>query len=227
MKKIGICAVTAPGAMMCYRSIIEEIALKDDLLSNPEIILLQPDLMILKQAWMSRSIDALLKLLEHQFIKLESYGVDFIIIPCNTAHYVVDLARKKIKTPVYSILDVTSQFIKDKNYKNVLFLGTNWTLEGKLYNKHAQIYGYQITYPSPTDITQINNYIEHELIYFKNIEKVTSELLKIISKYTENCDSIALACTELPLAINDQNSPLPVIDTTKLLAIYAANKSIV
>ncbi|WP_150466647.1 aspartate/glutamate racemase family protein [Francisella sp. SYW-9] len=225
MKRIGICAITAPGAIMCYQAIIEHVN-SSELLDNPEIVIFQANLTPFKKAWINQNTDLLTDLLIQDLRKLESNNVDHIVIPSNTMHYVIDNVKESISTPIYSILDVTSEFIIKNNYENVLFLGTKWTLEGGLYDKLAKSYGYRITYPSSEDINIINKFIENELVYFDNLEEVENKLLMIVEKYKDSCDAIALACTELPLVIKEENSPLPIIDTTKLLGAYMADKTI-
>ena len=77
------------------------------------------------------------------------------------------------------------------------------------------------------DREEINRIIFDELVYGVFKPEAVERFQKVIGKMKdEGCDAVALCCTEIPLIMNDENSPLPTLDSTRLLARAALRRAI-
>jgi len=130
---------------------------------------------------------------------LENAGSDFIIIACNSVHVFVDLVRKSIKIPVFSVLEETEKFLKRKKIKRTAIIGSSFTINNKLFEFD------DIGLVKPDKKTQ----------------KQISLILDRLAKSEKNC---LLACSETQLLNFDEfNSKVNFIDTMQILADKAVN----
>lgn len=148
---------------------------------------------------------------------LEKAGADFGILPCNTLHKYINEIRDSVKFPFLSILEETVITLKLKKTKTVGILATESTIQSKIYENILKDNEINILYPSQTEQKIINNIIIELLNGEKN--NLQTQNIEIIcnSLYTQGADNILLACTDLQLAIEFVNSPIPIIDTTDIL----------
>jgi len=156
--------------------------------------------------------------------KLERSGADFIVIPCNTVHIFIEDIRKSINVPVLSIIEETVSKIKKQNLKKVGLLATTSTIQNKLYQSPLEKDGVEVIIPKETDQQQISTIIPR-ILAGQKLEEDKENLLKIIKYIKINgTEAVVLACTDLPLLIKQEDSPLPILDTVDILANNSFSK---
>lgn len=224
MDSIGIIGITAEGASICYKTIVNESSKKLGQFTNPEIILLQPNFNEILQAQKSGDWDKVAEIIINAGKKLITLGVGKIVIPANSIHFAIDKIKKELNVQVVNVLEVVKDICLEKDFKKALVLGVGITMTGNLYKEilFKNSIGYEL--PSDEDIKILDEIIYSELVLGKTSENSTKKILEIISKGKQRgCDVAVLACTELPMVINEKNSPIPIIDTTREIAISAIN----
>jgi aspartate racemase len=129
--------------------------------------------------------------------------------------------------PWLHIAEVVADDAVERGYRRLGLLGTRWLVESDVYPQKLDERG--ITWQRPTDEerSETNRIIMDELVYgvFRP-ESVTYYQLVIRRMKDEGCDGVVLGCTEIPLIIGNKNSPLPVLDSTRLLAWAALKRSV-
>lgn len=226
-KHIGIVAVSFEGAALCYRVILQEAINVMGCFDHPEVSLHNHSLQhymdfIEKNEW-----DGVASLMISSTDKLAAAGADFAVCPDNTVHRVFEKVVRKSPIPMLSIVDVVSEECRAKGYRKVGVLGTKYTMQGPMYRDALSKRGIEMEVPSLKDQRRVNEIIFSELVPEGIANKAIEELLGIIEKLKKlECDAVILGCTELPLVINSENSVLPVVDSTRLLAHRALERSL-
>ncbi len=217
VKTIGLCALSAPGAAICYQRIISQSYKKLAESNFPNIVMYHPNTAALMSEVQAGRWDAVADIILSVISKLEQVGADLVAIPVNTVHFAIDRVVQLAQVPVINMLKIVAGYAKQQHYKKVLILGTRQTTSG-LYHAILAEHGIAEVLPSQEDCEAIHNIIFDYLIPMDKLEHAEKELLALIEKYRSSCDAIALACTELPMVLNNINCKHPVIDTTRLLA---------
>ena len=225
-KHIGIVAISAEGAALCYRTICVEGEELFGQHNHPEVTmhtipLAQYMAPIYRGDW-----DATAPMMLRAAKKLASIGADFLICPDNTAHQTIDLIIDKSPLPWLHIADEVAREAKARGYRSVGVLGTRYLMEGPVYPPRLAAAGLGHEIPEPEDRERINQIIFEELVYGR-FEHPARELFRgVIAKLkARGCDAVALACTEIPLLISGKDSPLPTLDSTRLLARAALREA--
>lgn len=158
---------------------------------------------------------------------LEKIGVDFIIIPCNSAHYFLQEVRKSIETEIVDMVEVVADYIHKKfpTIKKAGLLGGEVILGSDIYERSLCKYGITIIKPSEDK----NNLVRSCIDMIKHNSITTSVKLEFVnlinSLIDEGSEIIILGCTEFPILFRNFAFKVPFIDTTKVLARYAAKKA--
>ncbi len=226
-KHIGIVGCSAEGAALCYRTICLE---GEDLMGehlHPEVSMHTHPLGDYTPFIKTGNQQGVADLMLSSADKLQRCGADFLICPDNTIHEAFDIVRSGSALPWLHIAEVAEEEAFNLGYKRLGITGTRYLMEGPVYPDALQEKDIDYLIPGPAEREEINSIIFDELV--KNILNPNSIdfFLKIIEKFkAEDCDAIVLGCTEIPLIINDHNSPLPVLDSTRLLARAALKEAI-
>jgi len=156
--------------------------------------------------------------------KLKHAGANFLICPDNTIHQAMNMVEPRSPLPWLNIADVVADDAVERGYRHLGLLGTRWLVESDVYPQKLAVHGIAWMRPNDEERREIDRIIMDELVYgvFRP-ESVTYLQLVIRRMKDEGCDAVVLGCTEIPLIISNQNSPLPVLDSTRLLA-WAALK---
>lgn len=162
-------------------------------------------------------------ILMDEILRLDACGVDCILICNNTLHKAFDDIKHHLytETPIFHIVDCAGEYVATKKIKNILLLGTKFTMEDGFYQKRLANYGLHITTPSETERTEIQRIIQEELSKEIFNEKSKKWLQKMISQYA--CDGVIVACTELPLLIKQEDFQVPILNTLELHCEKAVN----
>jgi aspartate racemase len=159
--------------------------------------------------------------------RLADAGCDFFVCPDNTAHMVLELPGEPLPLPGLHIAEIVAERAKTDGYTRVGLLGTKWTMEGPVYPAAFARYGIALRTPAPPDRALVDDVIFRELCQGRLVEASRAEYVRIIEGMKqEGCDAVALSCTEIPLLITPEVSPLPTLDSTRLLARAAVEAAL-
>jgi aspartate racemase len=229
MKHIGIVACSAEGAALCYRTICLEAQNVMGRHSHPEVTMhthsLAHYLNVLegKGGW-SGVADLMLDSSE----KLARAGANFLISPDNTIHQCFDLVAARSPLPWLHIAQVVGLEAKTCHFRKVGVLGTGYLMDGPVYP--VELAKLDIAWETPDDIdkSEVNRIIFEELTVGVVSDQSRGYIQDVISVLKRRgCDAIILGCTELPLLIEQQDSVLPLLDSTRLLARRAIRQAFV
>ncbi|MCE3605201.1 amino acid racemase [Massilia sp. P8910] len=216
---IGIVACSAEGAALCYRSICHEGARLLGPYEHPELSMHSHSL----AAYM-RCIDlddwhGVGELMLASAHKLASAGADFLICPDNTIHQALALVRSRSPLPWLHIADVAAAEALARGYQRIGLTGTRWMLDSEVYPERFAAHGLATVRPGLAARIEINRIIMDELVSGECKPSAVAYFQKTIARMKDGgCDAVLLGCTEIPLLMNNGNSPLPTLDTTRLLA---------
>jgi aspartate racemase len=217
---IGIAACSAEGAALCYRTICTEGAqLMGAQHAHPEVSMHTPSLAdymnrIYEGDWQGVG-DLMLASAE----KLAKMGADFLICPDNTIHQALPYVVPRSPRPWLHIADAVMATAKARGFSRVGLTGTKWLVEGPVYPK-------ELVRPAAVEREEINRIIMEELVCGVFRPAAVRYFQEIMDKMKRaGCEAVVLGCTEIPLIMNDANSPLPTLDSTRLLARAALRRA--
>ena len=139
--------------------------------------------------------------------------------PDNTAHIPLELPGDPLPLPGLHIAEVVAQRAEAEGYTQVGLLGTRWTMEGPVYPAAFARRGIGLRTPAPPDRLLVDEVIFGELTQGRRLDPSRGQYVRIIDALKRaGCDAVALSCTEIPLLVTPEISPLPTLDSTRLLA---------
>jgi aspartate racemase len=145
--------------------------------------------------------------------------LDFLICPDNTIHNAFNLVEPKSPRPWLHIARVVAEEAARRGFKKVGILGTRWLVASSVYPEQLSARGIEAIRPSDAEREEISRIIMDELVVGDFRPQSISYFQTTIENFSKKgCDAVALGCTEIPLIINDSNSVLPTLDSTRLLA---------
>jgi len=224
---IGIVCCSAEGAALCYRTICEKGAQVLGAHAHPEITMHTHSLAAYVECLDRRDMEGVAELMLDSARKLERAGADFLICPDNTIHQAMPIVELRSPLPWLHIAEVVANEAVERRYRRLGLLGTRWLVGSEVYPQKLAERGIEFMRPSDDERLEINRIIMDELVYgvFRP-ESVTYFQLVIRRMKDEGCDAAVLGCTEIPLIIGNRNSPLPVLDSTRLLAWAALRRAV-
>jgi aspartate racemase len=226
LKHIGIVAVSAEGAALCYRMICLEGAASLGPYDHPEITLHGFSLSSYQRLIDDDRWDAVGEMLIESAARLVRSGAQLLICPDNTVHQGLDLVRERSPAPWIHIAEEVSAEAQRRNFKRLAILGTRFLMEGSVYPFKLAPAGIDYRVPNFEQRTRINQIIYDELVYGRFLPESRAYFQSVIRDLRNNgCDAVALACTEIPLLISPADSPLPILDSTRILARAALRKA--
>lgn len=149
--------------------------------------------------------------------RLEKAGADFVIMASNTAHKVADVVQRSIHVPLLHIADVAAEEIRQSRISTVGLLGTRFVMEQDFYKERLRARGIEVVVPDPGQRYYVHNVIYNELCAGKLISESREELRTIILDLQRaGAEGVVLACTELPLLVHAEHTPVRLFDTMAL-----------
>jgi aspartate racemase len=216
---IGILAHSADGAGLCYLEVVRESARHLGEHVHPEITLSILPMGPALDAYKRNDLRAVNSHLRRTAERLAAAGCDFFVCPDNTAHIALDAAREPFPLPGLHIADIVAARAHADGHTRVALLGTRLTMEGPAYPAAFRRHGLELVVPSAAERNEIDRVIFDELCQGVVTEAAREYYVRVIgSLKAQGCDSVALSCTEIPLLITPYASPLPTLDSTRLLA---------
>jgi aspartate racemase len=224
---IGIVGCSAEGAALCYRTVCAKGAQLLGPHAHPEITMHTHSLAAYIECIESSDWQGVADLMLDSAARLKNAGADFLICPDNTIHQAMDLVQPRSPLPWLHIAEVVADEAVNHGYERLGLLGTRWLVESDVYPQKLAARAIAALRPTDDERTEINRIIMDELVYgvFRP-ESVTYYQLVIRRLKDEGCDAVVLGCTEIPLIISNKNSPLPALDSTRLLAWAALKRAV-
>lgn len=224
---IGIVACSSEGAALCYRTICAESATVLGPHAHPEISLNSLSLADYVKALNADDMQCVADLMLTSANKLAAAGADFLVCPDNTIHQAFSLVQERTPLPWLHIAEVVTNEAAGRGYKKVGLTGTSWLVSSEVYPEKLRNQGIQCVRPNDAERDEIGRLIMDELVYGVFKAETVARFQEVIqSLKATGCEAVILGCTEIPLIINDRNSPLPTLDSTRLLARAALQKAI-
>ena len=219
MKHIGILSHSFEGATLCYRTMCLEGVARLGPHQHPEITLTGVAMHHMMEAWDRDDRPVLRAMFAYDIGKLAAAGADFFACPDNTAHIALESDGEPFPIPGLHIGEVVADQTRRDGRKKVAILGTNYTMTGPVYPGALGRRGIEWEIPDEDDRMLIHRIIFDELCLGTFTDEARDAYCRIIGKLAERgCDSVALVCTEIPLLVTEEVSPLPILDSTRLLA---------
>ncbi|HEX8257830.1 MAG TPA: amino acid racemase [Allosphingosinicella sp.] len=227
MKHIGILAHSAEGATLCYRTAWMEGVRRLGPHHHPEITLTGVAMHHAMPAWESGDLASLRALFMADAAKLAAAGADFFILPDNTAHIALEAPGEPFPIPCLHIGETVADQAVREGRRRIAILGTNWTMEGPVYPAAFARRGLAWEVPEPEDRALIHRIIFDELCLGVFTNASRAAFVAVIDRMAQRgCDAAALVCTEIPLLVTPEASPLPTLDSTRLLAAAAVEVAV-
>lgn len=221
---IGIVAGTAEGAALCYRRICQEAGIRPGSHVHPEVTMHTFPLHLYLHAIQQKDWRTVAALMSQSAEKLALAGADFIICPNNTLHQAFDRIDSPI--PWLHIVDVVATETARRGFRRVGLLGTRVVMEGFLYPRQLGQLCIDHAIPDEHDRARLQDVILNELVAGEIRKESRAYVSSVIERlYERGCDAVILACTELPLVVVAEESVLPLLDSTRLLAEAALRKA--
>ncbi|HEY2628592.1 MAG TPA: amino acid racemase [Usitatibacter sp.] len=223
---IGIVACSAEGAALCYRTICVEGAAIYGPHDHPEVSMHTHALAEYVAPLDAGDMEGVAALMLSSAGKLAKAGADFLICPDNTIHQAMPQVLARSPLPWLHIAEVVAAEAKRRGFTRLGLTGTRWLVASDVYPAKLSAQGIECVRPTAAERTEIDRIIMAELVYGVFKPEAIAFLQKTIARMKdEGCNAVILGCTELPLIVNDGNSPLPTLDSTRLLARAALLKS--
>ncbi len=224
---IGIVACSAEGAALCYRTICVEGAQLLGPHAHPEVTMHTHSLAAYMERIYRGDWQGVGEMMLASASKLAEAGADFLICPDNTIHQALPQIEARSPRPWLHIAEVVAAQAAERGFRRLGLLGTRWLIESEIYPQKLAARGLEHVRPSAAEREEVNRVIMDELVcsIFK-AEAVAYHQQVIGRMKAEGCDAVVLGCTELPLIMNDSNSPLPTLDSTRLLARAALRRAV-
>ncbi|MBV9332071.1 MAG: amino acid racemase [Alphaproteobacteria bacterium] len=219
MKHIGILAHSAEGAGLCFLTAVHEGEARLGPHDHPEITLCIAPLARSMAHWEKNDAPAVRAILAETAQRLAAAGADFFACPDNTAHIALECEGPPLALPGLHIAEVAAGNAPARGFDRVGLLGTRWTMEGPAYAGAFARAGLTYRVPPPGEREEMHSIIFDELVRGIFATQSRGRVVAMIEGLRRRgCDAVALSCTEIPLLVNEEESPLPVIDSTRLLA---------
>jgi aspartate racemase len=159
--------------------------------------------------------------------KLAAAGADFLVCPDNTIHQAFSLVEHVSPLPWLHIAEVVASEAATRGYRKLGLTGTQWLVASDVYPARLKAKGIECIRPSDAERDEIGHLIMEELVYGVLQPATVLRFQQVIQGLKDQgCDAVILGCTEIPLIIDDNNSPLPTLDSTRLLARAALLKAV-
>jgi aspartate racemase len=226
-KHIGIVACSAEGAALCYRTLCGEAPALMGPYMHPEVSMHTHCLAEYMEFIYRDDWQGVAHLMLSSANKLANSGADFLICPDNTIHRAFDRVAPHSPLPWLHIVDEAAAAARQRSFRKLAITGTKYTMEGPVYPEKLSANGIEHLIPNAAERERIDAIIMDELVNGIFTGESCTYFQQVIGRLShEGCDAVVLGCTEIPLLIDDRSSPLPTLDSTRLLARAALRKAL-
>ena len=224
---IGIVACSAEGAALCYRTLCTEASRLLGRYAHPEVSLhghsfADYDACITRDDWAGVA-----ELMLDSARKLAATGARLLICPDNTIHQAFGFLESRSPLPWLHIAEVVAAEAVKRGFRKLGLTGTRWLVASEVYPEKLAARGLAWVRPNDADRLECSRIIMEELVNGRFLPEGVRTFQAVIGRLKDaGCDAVVLGCTEIPLIISDANSPLPTLDSTRLLARAAIRRAI-
>jgi len=224
---IGIVACSAEGAALCYRTICTEGPALLGGHAHPEVSMHTPSLADYTACLERGDMEGVGNLMLASANKLAKIGADFLICPDNTIHQAFPYVARRSPLTWLHIAEVVAAEAERRGFTRLGITGTRWLTESEVYPEKLGALGLAYLRPTAEERAEIDRIIMEELVYGVFKPEAVSYFQNVLERLQgEGCDAVILGCTEIPLVINDENAPLPTLDSTRLIARAALRRAV-
>lgn len=218
MKIIGIVGgVSSESSTEYYRLINQEVRLRLGAAHSAELVMYSLDFQPIAQLQLQQRWRELADVLISAITRMERAGAEFVILASNTLHVVSDLIQRSIQIPLLHIADAAAEEIRKDRISTVGLLGTRAVMEQDFYRENFRAHGISSLVPGEEQREFVHKLIYDELCLGKLIPESREKLRTIILELQRaGAEAVVLACTELPLLIRSEDSPVKLFDTMTL-----------
>lgn len=219
MEHAGILAHSVEGAALCLRAFAAEGTRELGPHAHPDVTLDCIALAESMSAWDAGDYPAIRMVLARSAARLAAAGASFFACPDNSAHLALEQPGELLPLPgVHIAAEVAGRAAREQR-RRVGILGTRFTMEGWIYPRALASQGIEHRVPAEGDRAVVDRIIFDELVNGVFSDDSRREYVRVIERLErDGCDAVALVCTEIPLLVGPDTSPLPVLDSTRLLA---------
>ena len=223
---IGIVACSAEGAALCYKTICVEGARFLGPHAHPEVSLHTHSLADYVECLDRGDRKGVAALMLSSAHKLARAGADFLICPDNTIHQAMPDVLPHSPLPWLHIAEVVAEEAVTRGFKRLGITGTRWLVDSEVYPEKLAARGLGYLRPTDAERDETDRIIMDELVRSIFTPQAVVAYQRVMGRMkAEGCDAVVLGCTEIPLIMNDGNSPLPTLDSTRLLARAALTRA--
>jgi aspartate racemase len=224
---IGIVACSAAGASLCYRTVCEEGAQLLGPHAHPEVSMHTPSLARYVARIDAGDWEGVAELMLASAAKLAAIGADFLICPDNTIHQALPQVLARSPLPWLHIAEVVADHAQQRDLRKLGLLGTRWLVDSSVYPQALEARAIAWLRPGDAERDEMNRIIMDELVCGVFKPASVAVFQRTIERMKgEGCDAVILGCTEIPLVVDDANSALPTLDSTRLLARAALQRAV-
>ena len=224
---IGIVAGSAEGAALCYRTVCAEGARFFGEHGHPEVSMHTYSLAQYMVPTERDDWPGVGELMLASANKLAAIGADFFICPDNTLHQALPWIESRSPRPWLHIAGAVADEAAARGFRRVGLTGTRWLVQSDVYPTQLESRGIEYVRPTADEREAINRIIFGELVKGNFRPEAIATFQKTMERMKgEGCDAVVLGCTEIPLLMDDSNSPLPTLDSTRLLAKAAVRLAV-
>jgi aspartate racemase len=226
-KHIGIVGCSAEGAALCYRTICGEAPPLMGEHMHPEVSMHTHPLAEYMVPIRTGDWEKVAALMLSSAQKVYQIGAEFAICPDNTIHEAFEFVKEKSPIPWLHIAEAVANKAIEEGFKQLAILGTKYLVTGPVYSVTLQKFDIASQIPQEADREHIDEIIFKELVNGVFTEKSRCYFNDVIEKLkSRGCDAAVLGCTEIPLLIDPDDCPLPVLDSTRLLSRAALKEAL-
>ena len=224
---IGIVACSAEGAALCYRTLCSEGALVMGAHAHPEVSMHSLPLADYVACLDRHDLPGVAALMLRSAHKLAGIGADFLICPDNTIHQAMPWVLPHTPRPWLHIAEVVAEEAVQRGWRRLGLTGTRWLVDSGVYPDMLAAHGLQCVRPAQAERDEIQRIIMRELVRGVFTPEAVASFQQVFERMkAQGCDAVILGCTEIPLIMHDGNSPLPTLDSTRLLAKAALRRAL-
>ena len=218
VKTAGIIGGLGPQSTSLFYQTYTQYCLENQLSAFPRLIINSVNMWEVIEILADKDMDRLFNFLRKE-VEMIQDQVDFIVMVCNSVHAVLDQLRAVSKVPILSIYEEVCKDIARSSSKKVGILGTKTTTDSQFYQQELEGYGINHEVLPDAQGEAIDNHIFEEMLRGRDNGTMKQLLLDgIAALQAKGCDSVVLACTELPIFVSQEDTNMPLFLSTQILA---------
>lgn len=225
MKTIGLIGgMSWESTVPYYRQINETVRERLGGLHSARLVLYSVDFHDIERLQHAGDWQAAGALLAGAARAVQAAGASFLVLCTNTMHNVAPAIEAAVTIPLLHIADPTAAEIKRTGHSTVGVLGTRFTMEQAFYrDRLSERHGLRVVVPGPEDRETVHRIIYQELCLGVVTAESRGAYRRILAKLAaQGAQAIILGCTEISLLVTQQDSAVPLFDTTAIHARAAA-----